>query len=223
VESIRALARCINLTNPDNFSVVRDFFGYQTGAPTDLSLLQQVRRVKRRHIHLNLIRVGSESFTNAEEREIDAAVQATREFYDQVNLGIGRVEHFFITTADANGRDNIDNDAEAVALTDAFTVPNDAFDVFFVLTYAGATIGLSAVDGPCNKNAAGMDGSVVAIEGDTNTTGFVLGHEVGHYLGLDHVTDDSTNLMFGTVPNGGNLTSSQGDNMRDHCFVDPSC
>lgn len=63
-----------------------------------------------------------------------------------------------------------------------------------------------------------MDGSVVAIEGSANTTGFVLAHEAGHYLGLSHV-NDSTNLMNPSVPNGGSLTSSQGSNMRDHCFV----
>jgi len=222
MESIRDLARCINLGNPDDFRVVRDFFGYQTGAPEDLSLLQQVRRIKRRHIHLNLIRVGIESFTNNDEQEIDAAVQATREFYDQVSLGIGRVERYFITTADANGQDNINNGADAEALTDKWTVPNDALDIFFVLTYAGSTLGRSRRDGPCDKNAKGMDGSVVAIESTVNLTGFVLGHEAGHYLGLEHV-GDNTNLMFRSVPNGGNLTSGQGDDMRDHCFTDPSC
>jgi hypothetical protein len=94
--------------------------------------------------------------------------------------------------------------------------------VFFVLTYAGSTIGLSAVDGPCDKDAKGMDGSVVAMEGDANTTGFVLAHECGHYLGLDHVNNGSR-LMFGTVPNGGMLTSGEGSTMRSHCFVRSPC
>jgi hypothetical protein len=67
-----------------------------------------------------------------------------------------------------------------------------------------------------------MDGSVVAIEGSVNLTGFVLAHEAGHYLALSHSTS-SSNLMFGTVPNGGNLTSSQGSDMRDHCFTKPGC
>lgn len=107
-------------------------------------------------------------------------------------------------------------------LTNDWTVPNDALDIFFVLTYSGSTIGLSRVDGPCDKDAKGMDGSVVAIEGSANTTGFVLAHEAGHYLGLNHSTN-MNNLMFGTVPNGGQLTSGQGADMRDHCFVDPGC
>jgi hypothetical protein len=238
MESIRSLAQCINLRNPDDFRVVRDFFGYQTGVPKEvtypgphsrpgvmfyeLSLLQQVRRIKQRHIHLNLIRVGIESFTNSDELEIDRAVQITREIYGHVSFGIGRVERYFIRTADANGRDNIDNNAEAEALTDEWTFPSDALDIFFVLTYAGDTIGLSRLDGPCNKEAKGMDGSVIAIEGSANITGLVLAHEAGHYLGLDHV-DAEENLMYTSVPNEGGLTSGQRDVMRAHCFTDPGC
>jgi Metallo-peptidase family M12B Reprolysin-like len=161
---------------------------------------------------------------NADEQEIDAALQFTRDTYATVGLGVGRIQHFDITTADANGRDNIDNDAEAAALTTEWTIPNDAMDIFFVLTYAGDTIGRSAIDGPCDKNAGDLNGSVVAIEGAVATTGFVLAHEAGHYLGLSHVAvTDTANLMNGRVPNGGNLTADQGTNMRDHCFVRPGC
>lgn len=228
--SIRQIANCIGILG--DFSIVRGFYGYAfSGHTGSLSLLTQVRLLQGKHIHLNLIRVGIESFTNADEQEIDGAVEFTRNTYATVNLGVGRVERFFITTADANGRDNINNDPEAVALTDEWTVPNSAFDVFFVLTYSGSTIGLSAVDGPCDKDAKGMDGSVVAIEGSPNTTGLALAHEVGHYLGLPHVdlpgtADDpitGQNLMFPSVPNGGNLTASQGSTMRSHCFVKSGC
>jgi hypothetical protein len=109
-----------------------------------------------------------------------------------------------------------------VDLTNDWTVPNSALDIFWVLTYSGSTIGYSRVDGPCDKDAKGMDGSVVAIEGAVTTTGFVLAHEAGHYLGLSH-SSSSGNLMFGTVPNGGNLTSGQGSDMRDHCFTKSGC
>jgi hypothetical protein len=146
MESIRALARCINLGNPDNVSVVRDFFGYQTGAPEDLSLLQQVRRLKQRHIHLNLIHVGIASFTDNDEEEIDAAVQATREFYGQVGLEIGRVESYFTTMEEAKGRNNIDNDAEGENLTDKWTVPKDTLDISFVFTYSTPGYARKAID-----------------------------------------------------------------------------
>jgi hypothetical protein len=220
MDSVRSIASCIGVTG--TFSVARDFFGFLRGPPSDVSVLTQVRRLQGRHVHMNFIRVGSDQFTNNDFAEMDAALQFTRDNYAQVNLGVGRIEHFVISTAEADGAENINNDDEAEELTNDWTVPNSALDIFWVLTYSGSTIGLSRVDGPCNKNAKGMDGSVVAIEDDVNTTGFVLAHEAGHYLALSH-SSSSTNLMFGTVPNGGNLTNSQGSDMRDHCFTKSGC
>jgi hypothetical protein len=171
---------------------------------------------------MNFIRVGSDQFDIGDEEEMDAALQFTRDTYAQVNLGVGRIRHYSISTAEADGAEDIDNDDEAEELTNDWTVPNAALDIFWVLTYSGSTIGLSRVDGPCDKDAKGMDGSVVAIEGSFTTTGYVLAHEACHYLGRSH-SSSANNLMFATVPNGGNLTSGQGSDMRDHCFVKSGC
>jgi len=111
MESLKETASCVGLTA--GFSALRDFYGYITGAPKRLSLLEQIRLIHGNHIDLNLIPVGIESFTDSDHAEIDAAVQATRDIYATVNLGVGRVRRFFITTKEANGRDNIDSDGEA--------------------------------------------------------------------------------------------------------------
>jgi len=170
-------------------------------------------------ISINIIRVGSERFTAADETEISAAVNVLRTTYATVGITLRRVENWIIPLARANGREIIDNDSEASTLTDEWTVPNHDVDVFFVKLYVGSTAGLSPVNGPCNKDAKGMDGSVVEVL--SGLTGTILAHEVGHYLGLSHVANDSTNLMFPNVPNGGRLTSAQGATMRSHCFIEP--
>jgi len=169
-------------------------------------------------VNMNVILVGSDQFSQAERNEVNDAIQRTRQIYGSVGLFVDAVAWYGIPIANANGREHIDSDGEAESLTDEWTVHNHALDVFFVKTYAGTTIGLSPVDGPCNKDAKGMDGSVVAIEESNAITGLVVAHEAGHYLGLDHV-DDATNLMNPSAPNGGILTTVQGNNMKDHCFI----
>jgi len=170
-------------------------------------------------VNLNIIRVGSENFTAADETTISNAITTMRNIYATVGFTIPLVENWVIGLAQANGHDVIDNDGEAESLTDEWTVPNRSVDVFAVKLYVGATAGLSPVGGPCDKDAKGMDGSVIEMNG--STTGQILAHEVGHYLGLSHTTNDSTNVMFPSVPNGGLLTASQGDIMLRHCFVSP--
>jgi hypothetical protein len=215
--SLREKAACIGITG--DFSLVGDFFGY-LAPPQDLSVLTQIDRLQGRHVHINLIRVGIEAFTPDDEASLDFAVQQMRDMYAQVSLGVGRVLRFSVTTADANGRDHIGSDAEAEALTNEWSVPNDAIDVFLVRSFALGT-GLSPTEGTCDKNATGMTGSVVQMM-DPILTSFSIAHFVAHYLGLRD-RDDNENLMFHTFPNGGDLTASQGSEMGDHCFVKDGC
>ncbi len=218
--SLKQLCNCIDLKG--KISIVHDFFGFAIGVPSGktVSVLSQCKLLKGKHIHVNFIRVGN--FTNDDYKEVDEALWLMRDIYSTVNLGVGRVKWYYIPSEDLDGKDHIDNHGEAVDLTNDWTVPNHALDIFFVLTYAGSTVGYSRIDGPCNKDAKGMDGSVVAIESSPNITGLVLAHEAAHYLGLNHV-NDSTNLMNPSVPNDGRLTNNQGNIMKKHCFVNDGC
>jgi len=169
-------------------------------------------------ISINVIRVGSDQFTSSDLTTISNAVNTMRNTYATIGLTLRRVQHFAITTAKARGRDVIDSDDEASTLTDEWSIRNYAIDVFFVKSYVGPVAGLSPAPGPCDKNAWGMNGAVVELLGVN--TGVVLAHEVGHYLGLPHLTASSANLMFPSVPNGGALTASQGNIMKSHCFIE---
>lgn len=215
--SLRDTAACIGVTG--DFSVVRDFFCY-AAKPDELSVLTQVGLLQGQHVHLNLIRVGIESFTPEDEAAIDAAVHLMRGYYEQVSLGVGSVLRFSVSTADANGHEHIGSDGEAEALTHDWTVPNDAIDVFLVRSFV-LGIGHSRVEGPCDKNSVRMNGCVVEMM-DALFTGQALGRFVGHYLGL-RASDDHRNLMWTAVPNDGELTAVQGAIMRDHCFVNGGC
>lgn len=235
--SLREIAGCIGLSG--SISVVEKIFGY-THIPRPLSILTQVRLLQGRHIDMNLIIVGHDAFIQADQEEIDRAVDFARETYATVDVGIGLTDRYYIHTNEANGRHIINDDSEAKDLTQEWTVGNSALDVFFVLQYDGTTSGLSPKDGTCSKDRVStMTGCVVELIDtsgmvDFSRTGFVLAHEVGHYLGLNPYSfehplgdpshsPDANNLMFATVPNGGVLTERQGEVMREHCSVRSPC
>jgi hypothetical protein len=222
VTSLSQRAACIGIaTSP--LSVRRDFMGQLTNS-VPVSLKTQLDRLGSKFVHVNCIQVGSDQFTFNDAVEIDRAVAKTRDLYAGAgrSMGVGRIQHFVISTGDAGGRDVINSDGEAETLTDEWTVPNDALDLFLVRMYVSSTAGLSRVDGPCDKNAKGMDGSVVEMNAGGGASDFATAHELGHYLGLSH-RNNSTALMNPTIPNGGVITTSEADNMRDHCRMKNPC
>lgn len=218
--SIQALALCIGI--PSQFSVLSDFFGFRrgrvppdpTGVVASVSLLEQAKRLQQPHFHLNILEVGSDQFGNSATSQIDYAVYKIRSIYAQVDVGVGRVEHYDILTADAAGFDQVTSQGEMVNLSNRWRVNNDAIDVFIPanLSVPGA-IGRSPMPGPCpgKRNGGGaMNGSVVGpLNGDQMARTF--SHEIGHYFGLDHRNAEPTNLM---------CQSSKASNIRTSVLLD---
>jgi len=204
-------------------SVLNDFFGmFQVPAGETISLRQQMRRLRRPHIvHINIIRVAFDALTPAEredaERELDVIVLRTRQIFDQIQIGIGRVQHWVINSAQAGGFGDIGSDGEADDICGHFSVDNDGIDAFVVLTYAGTTMGSSRSPGACDKDGKSSGIVVEVQQAGHELTATAFAHEIGHYLGYDSHSSDQNNLMSHSGARG--LTESQGETMRCHCFV----
>ena len=222
-DKVRRLSECLGLTG--EVRVVRDFFGLRTGVPSGqrLSLLDQMNLLQGLHIHLNVFLVGSDQFDTDDREAVDDAIQQARDILAAAGLGIGRIRPFVVTTAEADGFENIGGDFEAMSLTREFAGPNAGIDAFFVLTYAGDTAGFSVWDGPCaNDGFAFAQGLVVEIA--STLLGNNLAHEIGHYLGLFSHHPSIDNLMFAN--GGGRGTALNADQVADilqHCKVQQGC
>lgn len=207
-----------------------------SGEATTRSLKRHLETISGSATDLVLILVGHENdFSGAVSRDdvtkVQYAVQVTRDLYAQVDLGVRRLNWQRISQADAGGYVDIADAAESEDLTDDWNGPDGGIDVFFVRSIGDAG-GWSNVDGPCDKDSKdGRTGAVLELSGGRRFTGILLGHEVGHYLGLVH-TNTITNMMgadtngdgIGEINNNSTaITSSQGSTMRSHCSVDAGC
>ena len=92
-----------------------------------------------------------------------------------------------------------------------------------------------------------MTGVAVELSGAAATVGVTLAHEIGHYLGLEHIeglsADDidfdddgipemaevalfptlNDNLMFPVNAGGIEIRSAQATAMKAHCLMKPGC
>jgi hypothetical protein len=238
VDSLRQAASCLGLKG--NVSIVRDFFGFRRGVlPPDpegelveISLRRQLRLLEGRIIHVNVIAVGADQFSDDDRIELDYCIFRLRNIYSQVSLGVGRVEHHNISTTAANGLDNPTTFADVKELREQFTIPNDGIDVFVphnwnVTTSSGQVVsGLTPAEPACEKGGKD-DASSLGLFGSLQTAR-TFAHEIGHYLGLDHPENLPDNLMTPSsdaddIRDSVELTSSQGATMRKHCTARDGC
>jgi hypothetical protein len=156
---------------------------------------------------LNITRVGAESFTAQEYADLYAAVDVTRQIYERRDVTLS-VDRRNITNAQAGGFTIITSEDEARDLFAAWSGPdNDFIDVFIVPQISGTGFDGLAGDIPGPTSHSGRSSGVVAARsGFTDGAGvrhinipylgMLIGHEVGHYLGLSHV-GDAGNLLLG--------------------------
>ena len=207
-----------------------------SGQATERSLKRHLETISGTAVDLVLILVGHENdFSGAVSRDdvtkTQYCVQVVRDLYAQVDLGVRRLNWQRIPEDDAGGYVNITDRAEAEDLTDDWNGPGGGVDVFLVQSIGDAG-GWSNVEGSCDKDSKDdLTGAVLELSGGRRFTGVLMGHEVGHYLGLSH-TNTITNMMgadtngdgIGEInSNSTNITSSQGSTMRSHCSINSAC
>ena len=229
-----------------DLSVMREVLGFwrgtpptdpATSTPVEVSLSQAFDGLSRGHVHLNLVEVGLDLLSVADlaaaDDKVDYGVHRTRQIYATRQLGLGRVQYFWVTAADSNGRDDLGSESEADSLSDEWSVSNDGVDMFIVRTISDSDfVGISPVPGDCGKG--GKDDGLVGGEVNRDAEGFsrTMAHELGHFLDLSHNHGDSCptdttareNLMAQTrcavsTRSSVLLTTSQGSTMRGRCQV----
>jgi hypothetical protein len=247
---VKDILNCIGVSTSGSVSILGNMFGFSrarvppdpdTTVTAQVSVLQLVRDLQGQHLHLNVIRVGFDTLSASDQttafQKLDYAIYRIRNIYRPIRLGVGRVEHYFIDAADSNGRDDLGSEDEADELSDEWTVPNDAIDVFVVRNISDSDfVGISPVGGSCDKDS--KDDGLIGGEINRNFEPFsrTFAHEVGHFLDLEHNHGDDcpsstagqNNLMAQTrcaisVRDSVLLTGSQGSTMRDHCSVRSGC
>lgn len=224
-------SNCLSLGS--SFSVLYDFFGYWFGPEHEISLKEQLELAEGKGININLIRVGSGNFGTADMQEIDNALYFARSIYAKVDLCIRGIR--WQNIASPGDYATINDGGEAHNLTDDYNGPNGGYlDVFAVRLMIGAG-GWAPVVGPCSKDDKDtMTGCVISLAADYwnwsgDTTGVVLAHEMGHYLGASQNDPgnhhpSASNFMNANAAGGAtDITTSQGNEMKSHCYVKDGC
>lgn len=223
-------SNCLGISPP--FSVRRDVLGYFFYPRRRISLKRQLELCCEPGLNINVILVADENFSWQDWEETQYAIQFMRDIYANVNLCVRKIRWQAIHAADAGGYATIDSSSEAHDLTDDWNGPDgDYLDVFVVRSITHAD-GVSAVDGPCSKDDKDeMTGSVVSLNGSYDNSGNTFAHEIGHYLGLDHIEDNNNFIGGGPIgsPSEGasnqntGIYNWQGTTMKKHCYVKDIC
>jgi Helix-hairpin-helix motif/Matrixin len=181
---------------------------------------------------VNVTQVAFEDFIGQEGADLDAAAAVTRTIYERRDMTFATDDRG-IEQARAGPFESITSESEARDLWEQWSGPNtnNNIDAFVVnqLLIDGKYDGLDGdIPGPTSHDGR-SSGTVQNKSGfvDANGVrrlhveylGMLMGHELGHYLGLSH-TNDAGNLM---LPSSGqtdtNLTYDQYRTMIRHGWV----
>jgi hypothetical protein len=177
---------------------------------------------------VNIIKVGD--FGSQEHTDLYNSVDLMRQIYEKRDITLRGVLRWIIHNTDAGGFTVLDSESEFRDLLSDWSVPNDFVDVYVCQDFNWSSYNGYAGDipGPASKGG-NKDGVAVDKTGFTDGSGTarlntdvlskLIGHEVGHYLGLSHL-EDTNNLMRSNTGNRGpDLNYDQYRKMFPHGFM----
>jgi|GEM_PF-3124179 len=162
---------------------------------------------------VNIIKVGD--FGSQEHADLYNAVNRMQQIYEQRDITLGSVGRYIINNSLAGSYTTLNSEDEYRDMLEDWSVPNGSIDVFVVQAFAWSGYNGYAGDipGPTSKGGR-RDGVAVDKTGfvdasgtqrlDSATLAQLIGHEVGHYLGLQH-QETTNNLMRSNTGNRGPL------------------
>jgi hypothetical protein len=181
---------------------------------------------------VNITKVAFEDFAGQEIGDLISAASVTRSIYERRDMTFS-VDRRGIHQANAGGFESITSDSEARDLWDQWSGPdtNNNIDAFIVnsLLIDGKYDGLDGdIPGPTShsgrssgtvQNKSGFVDGSGARRLHVEYLGMLIGHELGHYLGLQH-TNDAGNLMLpSSGTNDTTLTYDQYRTLIRHGWV----
>ncbi|HEX6701612.1 MAG TPA: hypothetical protein VF101_12870 [Gaiellaceae bacterium] len=154
---------------------------------------------------LNITRVDAENWTTQERQDLIDATFTTRSIYEHRDV-THDIDRRLIHSADSGSFGVINSESEARDLFEQWSGPGNNIDVFIVQNIVGTGFDGLAGDIPGPTSHSGRSSGVVAsksgfVDGNGQKRlhiaylGMLIGHEVGHYLGLAHVSE-AGNLML---------------------------
>jgi hypothetical protein len=159
-----------------------------------------------------------------------AAVDVTRQIYERRDITFRGILRWIIHNADAGGYPVINSEQEVHDLFRDWSVQNDFVDIFVCQDFTGTGFdGLAGdIPGPASKGGSN-DGVAADKTGFTDSSGvkrldipylgILIGHEVGHYLGLPHINETGNLMLSNSGTNDTNLNYDQYRLMLPHGFI----
>jgi hypothetical protein len=177
---------------------------------------------------VNIIKVGR--FGAQEHADLYNSVDLMRQVYERRDITLRGVLRWIIPNTDAGGFTIIDSESEFRDLLSDWSVPNDFVDIYVCQGFNWSSYNGYAGDipGPASKGG-NKDGVAVDKSGFTDSSGTMrldtdvlsklIGHEVGHYLGLSHVSTSNNLMLANTGVRGPDISYDQYRLMLPHGFM----